>query len=87
MQGGFLVRLTGIEPTHPAPEAGALSTELQAQTLYQLLYIMRMKNSRLTGEKVIDKIFARRRTARAAWHRAFAANRGQNGSNGKCIAI
>ena len=28
--GGFLVRLIGIEPTHPAPEAGALSTELQA---------------------------------------------------------
>ena len=27
---GFLVRLIGIEPTHPAPEAGALSTELQA---------------------------------------------------------
>ena len=26
----LLVRLTGIEPTHPAPEAGALSTELQA---------------------------------------------------------
>ncbi len=26
----FLVRLIGIEPTHPAPEAGALSTELQA---------------------------------------------------------
>ena len=27
---GFLVRPTGIEPTHPAPEAGALSTELRA---------------------------------------------------------
>ena len=25
-----MVRLIGIEPTHPAPEAGALSTELQA---------------------------------------------------------
>ena len=24
------IRLIGIEPTHPAPEAGALSTELQA---------------------------------------------------------
>ena len=33
LQSGILVRLTGIEPTHPAPEAGALSTELQAQTL------------------------------------------------------
>jgi hypothetical protein len=27
-----MVRLIGIEPTHPAPEAGALSTELQAHT-------------------------------------------------------
>lgn len=26
-----MVRLIGIEPTHPAPEAGALSTELQAR--------------------------------------------------------
>ena len=26
----LMVRLIGIEPTHPAPEAGALSTELQA---------------------------------------------------------
>ena len=25
-----IIRLIGIEPTHPAPEAGALSTELQA---------------------------------------------------------
>ena len=29
----FLVRLIGIEPTHPAPEAGALSTELQAHII------------------------------------------------------
>ena len=29
-RGTRLVRLIGIEPTHPAPEAGALSTELQA---------------------------------------------------------
>lgn len=27
------IRLIGIEPTHPAPEAGALSTELQAHIL------------------------------------------------------
>ena len=26
------MRLRGIEPPHPAPEAGALSTELQTQT-------------------------------------------------------
>lgn len=37
--GGFLVRLIGIEPTHPAPEAGALSTELQAHMKwYGLVY-------------------------------------------------
>lgn len=29
--GVNVVRLIGIEPTHPAPEAGALSTELQAR--------------------------------------------------------
>ena len=32
-----MVRLIGIEPTHPAPEAGALSTELQARTEKQTL--------------------------------------------------
>lgn len=31
IRGFFMVRPTGIEPTHPAPEAGALSTELRAQ--------------------------------------------------------
>ena len=31
---GGLVRLRGIEPPHPAPEAGALSTELQAYTIW-----------------------------------------------------
>ena len=54
---GILVRLTGIEPTHPAPEAGALSTELQAQMLWQLLYIIRTKISSRTKEKVVDKVF------------------------------
>ena len=32
--GCFLVRLTGIEPALPAPEAGALSSELQARATY-----------------------------------------------------
>ena len=27
----YMARPTGIGPTHPAPEAGALSTELRAQ--------------------------------------------------------
>ena len=31
-----LVRLIGIEPTHPAPEADALSTELQAHAHREL---------------------------------------------------
>lgn len=33
-----MVRLIGIEPTHPAPEAGALSTELQAPITLKLFY-------------------------------------------------
>lgn len=33
MTRGFLVRLIGIEPTLSAPEADALSTELQARAL------------------------------------------------------
>jgi hypothetical protein len=41
-----MVRLIGIEPTHPAPEAGALSTELQAHTLrcdhyYSIVFLKR----------------------------------------------
>ena len=39
-----MVRLVGIEPTHPAPEAGALSTELQAQRLeYERKYSILLK--------------------------------------------
>ena len=32
-----MVRPTGIEPTHPAPEAGALSTELRAHTIINII--------------------------------------------------
>ena len=36
-----MVRLTGIEPVHPAPEAGALSPELQAHLLcYSIIAII-----------------------------------------------
>ena len=35
-----MVRLIGIEPTLSAPEADALSTELQAQMRYKLFYII-----------------------------------------------
>ena len=38
-----MVRLTGIEPTHPAPEAGALSTELQAFMQQNNYIIKKMK--------------------------------------------
>ena len=31
------IRPIGIEPTHPAPEAGALSTELRAQITYNMI--------------------------------------------------
>lgn len=34
MQKIKMVRLRGIEPPLPAPEAGALSTELQAQSRF-----------------------------------------------------
>lgn len=33
----FIIRLIGIEPTHLAPEASALSTELQAQITLNMI--------------------------------------------------
>ena len=56
--GGFLVRLIGIEPTHPAPEAGALSTELQAHMkLRSLVYhtFSKMKSIFLENCKTFSK--------------------------------
>ena len=53
--------LKGIEPTHPAPEAGALSTELQAQTLCQLLYNIWKQNSRKISEKLVEAKLRRRK--------------------------
>ena len=55
---GFLVRLIGIEPTHPAPEAGALSTELQAHMkLRSLVYhtFSKMKSIFLENCKTFTK--------------------------------
>lgn len=37
MKHFILIRLIGIEPTHLAPEASALSTELQAQTTFNII--------------------------------------------------
>ena len=43
----LMVRLRGIEPPHPAPEAGALSTELQA---HNALLIIAELNSQVKGQ-------------------------------------
>ena len=44
------IRLIGIEPTHPAPEAGALSTELQAHMLsYETFTIIAQFHERMQG--------------------------------------
>ena len=55
---GGLVRLRGIEPPHPAPEAGALSTELQAHMkLRSLVYhtFSKMKSIFLENCKTFSK--------------------------------
>ena len=53
----FLVRPTGIEPTLPAPEAGALSTELRAQ-IYINKYIKNFfKFKQKKSKKGIDICF------------------------------
>lgn len=45
------IRLIGIEPTHPAPEAGALSTELQAHILsYESFIIISQFHGRMQGD-------------------------------------
>ena len=50
-----LARLIGIEPTHPAPEAGALSTELQAHIFIyrkRLLRYCSIKKEKRKAKKV-----------------------------------
>ena len=37
------MRLIGIEPTHAAPEATALSTELQTHHLYNTIFFLMMQ--------------------------------------------
>ena len=49
----FLVRPTGIEPTHPAPEAGALSTELRAQTYINSIAKKILNSSKKNRKKVL----------------------------------
>ena len=41
------MRLRGIEPPHAAPEATALSTELQVQLISEKYYIIREYNRHL----------------------------------------
>ena len=48
---GFLVRLIGIEPTHPAPEAGALSTELRAHKIFITMLIHFTANHSISQTK------------------------------------
>lgn len=44
---GFDAPLEGLEPSHPASEAGALSPELQGQTVYLALSLNRNPNAKL----------------------------------------
>ena len=48
----FMVCLIGIEPTHPAPEAGALSTELQAHNYRTFIFYSKsaFKSNRKWGK-------------------------------------
>ena len=48
-----MVRLRGIEPPHPAPEAGALSTELQA---HNALLIIAELHSQVKGWPEQDSV-------------------------------
>ena len=54
---GFLVRPTGIEPTHPAPEAGALSTELRAQTTINSIAKIFLNSSKKNRKKGLTFVF------------------------------
>ena len=49
----ILARLIGIEPTHPAPEAGALSTELRAQTYINSIAKKILNSSKKNRKKVL----------------------------------
>jgi hypothetical protein len=42
----LMVRPRGIEPPHPAPEAGALSTELRAHTALMIISLFRTSGQR-----------------------------------------
>ncbi len=53
----YQVRLTGIEPAHPAPEAGALSTELQAHELTAFNYSTSFSKRKEENEKTGQPIF------------------------------
>lgn len=48
-----IMRLRGIEPPHVAPEATALSTELQTHLLY---YTVKIKKCKYYFKKILQKI-------------------------------
>ena len=48
-----MVRPTGIEPTHPAPEAGALSTELRAHIAINSIAKIFLNSSKKNRKKVL----------------------------------
>ena len=52
-----MVRPTGIEPTHPAPEAGALSTELRAQNAINSIAKIFLNSSKKNRKKVLTFVF------------------------------
>lgn len=55
-----LVRLIGIEPTHPAPEAGALSTELQAHKNIAKISITHFSQNAKQFLEKTKKVFRKR---------------------------
>ena len=52
-----MARPTGIEPTHPAPEAGALSTELRAQTTINSIAKIFLNSSKKNRKKGLTFVF------------------------------
>ncbi len=57
----LLVRPTGIEPTHPAPEAGALSTELRAQIPIEIVYQKNLQIQVKKIKKTLKKVLTSRK--------------------------
>ena len=71
-----MVRLTRIEPKHPAPEAGALSTELQAQIAIDSISKKKSKFKQKKSKKGVDK-------AKQIWYN----NKAVTESDGRTLKI